>query len=54
MCYAFDALGYPNGKQKCGGDMVRSEGRSKAYKSNGAEWRAAPWVLLGWNSNDEQ
>jgi hypothetical protein len=37
--YAFDVLGYPNGKQECGGDMVRCKRASKAYRSNGAEWR---------------
>jgi hypothetical protein len=25
--YAFDVLGYPNGKQECGGDIVRPNGK---------------------------
>jgi NAD(P)-dependent dehydrogenase (short-subunit alcohol dehydrogenase family) len=35
-----------NGRRKYGVDIVTSKRASRLTKSNGAEWRATPWVLL--------
>jgi hypothetical protein len=51
--YAFDVLGYPNGKQECGATWYVANEHLRLRNLMEPSGGATPWVLLVWNSNDK-